>query len=294
MYILRIMNKIEQLYINKRKETIDGALVHFKGNKVAESAIEKIFWSSAYADNHEEPAFFHPNFSSQKKRLEVLGFDKKDLEVENINNKYLRLQVSSNWILDLSDFNSFEEYFSLFSKKKRKNLRWLTNTYQKENFTISKIQTPEDFELFFEVYQSQFPKSKWLHCENRKALKDIFLYFEEQNINHSFILKDENGDAIAASLGYFTGDNLNFYMLARVAGKYDKLSPSNYLAFDIIRNLIENNHKGLFIFGPGFYNYKKSFKGSEYPIYRYEKKSLTNILGIIKLYNKQRKLKKEH
>ncbi len=282
---------IKKLYLEKRTESLNSILSYFKNDIFMNEIIKKVFWSPAYTSENNEPLFFHPSFSKQTKHIEVLGFNKPKLEIENINNKYLRLPVSSNWILDLSEFKNFDEYFSLFSKKKRKNFRWLTNTYTNESFTISNITTEKDLDDFFSIYTLQFPNSKWLEKERKEALKKIFIYFEEKNLNNSYILKDKNNNLIASSLGFFSGNNLNFYMLARIKGKYDNLSPSNYLVLTILKELLDKNFNGLFLFGPGCYNYKKTFKGLEYPIYRYEPKSFRNIFGIIKLYNKCRKIK---
>ncbi len=296
--------QIEEIYLKEREALIKEVFTYFEENGAVDTSVYKtitsIFWHQGYAENKgfkvASKLFFEEKYNKFLRKIDILGFGKSEklLEKVKINNKkYLRLEHTTNWILELSKYNSFEDYFAEFSKKKRKNLRWQLNTCEKNKFNITKLETKADFELFLEVYKAQFDKSSWLELDNKKALINVFLYFQKQGLNHSFILKDSENKPISACLGYFVGETYNLYMLARIPKLYDKLSPSNYLVFKLIKENLEKKISKLFVFGPGYYQYKKTFKAKSYPVYIYEKYSLKNILKIVKLLNKYRKLKRK-
>jgi CelD/BcsL family acetyltransferase involved in cellulose biosynthesis len=71
---------------------------------------------------------------------------------------------------------------------------------------------------------------------------------------------------------------------------FDKYSPGNYLAFWIIKNLLESSgHPAFFIFGPGEFEYKKRFLAKALPVYRYERITPANIHGLVRMINRWRK-----
>jgi hypothetical protein len=107
--------------------------------------------------------------------------------------------------------------------------------------------------------------------------------------NRSCLLRTPDGVVFAGALGYLTDGAFNLHMLTRRDGVLDKYSPGFYLTFWLIRNMLTQDRPVLFLFGPGEFQYKKTFLARELPIYRYERRCLPNVFGVLRLYNRLRK-----
>jgi hypothetical protein len=253
--------------------------------------LRRTLWSPACCQEDGVPQHFFPSVK-WKQRLEVVGFQLLPLRVENIQGKFLRTQVSSNWYLDLTPYRQGNEFLDSLSKKAKKNLHWLCNVYPREKFSFVPIRTPDDLTTFLEIYLTQRPGSVW-GKELREPLFRIYQELESMGKNRSFLLKDRDGQPVAAALGYEMDQSFNLHMLTRKPGLYDKFSPLFFFTFWLIQHVLADTEIPVFLFGPGEFEYKKRFLGQELPIYRYEQLSWKNFFGVLKLYRRYWKEKKK-
>ena len=105
---------------------------------------------------------------------------------------------------------------------------------------------------------------------------------------------DENGSPVTANLGYLNGETFNFTHLTRKKGLLDKFSPGFYLTYWIVRQLYaEHPEVRYFFMGPGKYDYKPAFLAKPLPVYRYERDSILNLFGLMRLHHRLAKERKQ-
>jgi len=282
---------VSDAYCAGRKQLAEALQTRLSHDPNILKVLDKTLWSPAYSLPNGTPDFF---FLAQKwkYRFDAIGFDPHPLRVDKVHNKYLRLQVSTNWYLNLTEYREISDYFQQLSKKTRKKLRWLQNVYSKQHIQFIPISTDSHLEELMRIYLTQWPNSN-LGGELRKTLFNVFFALEEMGKNCSYLVREENGRFFAGSLGYLTDKAFNLMILTRQQGVMDKYSPGFFLTFWLIKKFLANDRIDAFFLGPGEFQYKKIFLGQSLPIFRYETYLWQNFWGVVKLYNRLRKEKRK-
>ena len=278
---------VAEAYCAGRKELAEDILGECGDSPAVLEVLRRTLWSPAFYDPESTPTFFFPS-RKWRHRFEVIGFDSASEQVENVGGRYLRLRVNGNWFLPLAEYADADSYFRSLSKKTRKKLRWLRNSYESLRVECTGIGTRQELDEFLQLYLSQWPDSDWGR-ELREPLVEVYLAMGEQGRNCSCLLRDENGSAVAGALGYLTDRAFNLHMLVRRPGHLDKYSPGFFLTFRLIERFLRDEPRALFLFGPGEFGYKRTFLAQELPIYRYEARNWRNVHGVLRLYNRCRK-----
>ena len=138
------------------------------------------------------------------------------------------------------------------------------------------------------MYLAQWPGADWCGALKESWFR-VTLKLEEWGRNCSFLLREPGGTCLAASLGYLTDKAFNLHLLTHRPGAWDKYSPGFYLAYRLVREMLESHRAELFLFGPGEFDYKRTLLGEPLPVFRYETRTWLNLLGILKLRNRLRK-----
>ena len=279
---------VQEAYCTGRKRLADELQAELAAYPHLLEVLRRTLWSPAWCGGDGVPDFFFPS-RKWRHRFEVIGFDCRPLGVEAVaGGQFLRAQTTSNWHLALAGYADGDAYLHQLSKKNQKKLRWLQNVYEREKIQFVPIKTREQLEEFMSVYVTQWPETNWA-TELKETLFAVYLYFEKAGVNRSFLVKDADGRTVAGSLGYLTDHGFNLHMLTRKDGMLDKYSPGYYLTYWLVRRVLNEERTEAFFFGPGAFEYKKSFMAQELPIYRYERRTWTNMLSILRLYNRCRK-----
>ena len=254
--------------------------------------LEHVFWTNALADTDGSLRTFYAPLP-EKEKFNAASFDTADtLPVIEKCGKFRRLRVTTHRVLNLGAFDGEESFFAALSQKNRKKLRWLRNTMPKLGCRVVPLETEEDFKLFEKLYCVQFPKYTPGGVDNQ-AVWRIYQIFIAQKRSFSFLLLDENGEPLAAALGYFNGKSYNYTHLTRSKGEYDKYSPGYYLTYCILmRILSEHPETEYFFMGPGEYDYKRAFLGVPFAIYRYVRSGVLNLPALLRLAFRCRKEQK--
>ena len=278
---------VAEAYCAGRKELAEDILGDCGDGPAILEVLRRTLWSPAFCDPDGVPTFFFPS-RKWRHRFEVVGFGRASGQVENVRDRYLRLRVNGNWYLPLGEYGDADSYFRALSKKTRKKLRWLRNSYEHLGVERTEIRTRSELEEFLQLYLTQWPESDWGR-ELREPLTEVYLAMSERDRNRSCLLRDENGEAVAGALGYLTDQAFNLHMLVRRPGRLDKYSPGFFLTFRLVERFLRDEPRALFLFGPGEFGYKRTFLAQELPIYRYEARNWRNVHGVLRLYNRCRK-----
>ncbi|MBE6404718.1 MAG: GNAT family N-acetyltransferase [Lentisphaerae bacterium] len=286
------LQKAQQAYFRKRSENMNAMREHLKKFSRQDQFLGHVFWDNAALDSQGVLQTFCGSLP-EKGHFNAISFEPATPtpEVERVG-RFSRLQVSVHRILDLSSFHEKDDYFRQLSQKNRKKLRWLSNAVPALGCRIAALETEDDFAMFEQLYTAQFPKYT-MGCEADRALWTIYRELIRQGKSFSFILLSPENKPLAAALGYLEGNSYNYTHLTRYSGEYDKYSPGYFLTYSIILKLIQEHPEVDFFFmGPGDYDYKRALGGKPMAIYRYLKRSLSSLPGLIRMYfraGKQRK-----
>ena len=204
-----------------------------------------------------------------------------------------RLCVTTTWHLDLSAFADAEAWFSFLSGKNRKKLRWLRNALPKLGATVSELATDAGFDDFEALYCAQFPKYR-RGSPDMRGVRAICRELEESGHAFGRILRDRDGNALAAALAYTCGGALFYTHLTRARGEYDKYSPGYYLTYAAIAEVLETRRElKHFFMGPGEYDYKAALGGKPFPVFRYERAEWSNLFGLLRLRHRAARERKK-
>lgn len=259
--------------------------------KQALHMLPDLLWSDSWADAHGVPQEIFP--SAHKYRRYAVGSGpakEMPVKVERVG-AYSRLQTTTNWVLDLRPYQDASDYFEQLSKSMKKKLKRYVNGAERWGLRLEPIRNEAQMERFLHVFAGQFPGSDW-ESSNRRALHEVYTFFEESGRTRSLLMVDGQGVDAVAALGYYTDRSFNLHLLARQDSALDFLSPGYCATFALIRDVIEEKRADFFFFGPGHFEYKERFLGRAMPIYRYEAHRWSNWPGLLKLYNRARKKEK--
>ena len=273
---------IHEAYLSGRKELAEHLLNALSHKPNVIEVVRRIFWTPAWCDADGLPQPLWPGGASAR-RLEVIGFEDHPPAVENIQNRFLRLRVTTSWFLPAPDYPSYEEYFAALSKKTRKRLNWMRNAFEREGVRFTPARTEAELEEFFEIYRRQRLESAWVTTLKSTAVH-VFRKLEEDGRNGSFILRDRNGVGVAGLLGFFTDQAYSACLLGRRPSDLEKYSPSYYLMAWSIQEHFTGRPTMYYLIGPGEEDYKKSFLAKSLPVYRYEARTWENAWAIVRLY----------
>ncbi|MBO4304597.1 MAG: GNAT family N-acetyltransferase [Lentisphaeria bacterium] len=289
--------KICKSYFAGRKE---GALafreeLSREGFSCPEHLLEHVFWSNAALDENEGLDTFYAPLPG-KGRFNATSFlpaEGSSLPRVEKTGDFLRLAVTSHFVLDLSETKDEESFFKRLSQKNRKKLRWLRNAVPAKGCRVEKLEKDSQFDLFEKLYCAQFPKYV-SGGEEMRSLRKMYEAFCREGKSFSFLLLSPENEPLAASLGYISGDAFNYTHLTRARGEFDKFSPGYFLTYEVIvRLLAEHPEVKYFFMGPGEYDYKRALLGEPFLVFRYERNTLTNLFGILRLYFRCRKERKK-
>ena len=286
------MTAIQEAYLAERAELGRQCLALLDGFPDARHILSHVFWENFWcgADGVPHPLYYDEELG---RRRNVQSFDPpKPPAIETVG-RFQRLCVTTNWVLDLGSFGDGETWFRALSDKTRKKLRWLRNALPKAGATVVPIRDEETFRQFEALYGEQFPKRPAGSAANR-GVWIIYRELERQNRNFSFLLLDAAGRPVAANLGFIHGKSFCFTHLTRKKGLLDKFSPGFYLTCHLVEELYRTRPGVEYFFmGPGKYDYKPVMLARPLPVYRYERHSLWNLAGLLRLRHrlaKERKL----
>lgn len=282
------MNGILNAYLENRAALRNECAALLREQGLPEKFVSDVFWEDFLCDEEHIP------FSVSGAALPGKKFNAPDFfsevkgGVERVA-RWKRLCVTTTWLLNLRSFRTQEDWFESLSPKNRKKLRWLRNAVPKLGAQVRPLESEADFDLFESLYSVQFPKHAAGSPENR-ALRILYRRFIEEKRSFSRLLLAPDGSALAACLAYVNGNSLYYTHLTRTRGEYDKFSPGYYLTYAVIRELLEGHPEISFFFlGPGEYDYKNALGGTPYPVYRYERNTVLNLFGLIRLYHRAAK-----
>ena len=286
------MNRLGIHYLAGREELMNLCAERLAKLGLPASALKAVFWDDFFADDAHRPVglcgkippkgrFTLPDFASEVSP-----------EIEAVD-EWRRLCVTTTWFLDLEGFDTAEAWFAALSPKNRKKLRWLRNAVPKLGMRISPLVSDADFADFTKLYLAQFPQYRGREAELR-GVRDIYRLFDERGRGCSRLLRDENGNAVAAALAYRSGDAVFYTHLTRTAGAYDKYSPGYYLTYAFIDELLSVPERPkIFYMGPGYYDYKAALGGVPAPVFRYERAAWSNLFGLLRLRHRAAKERKK-
>ena len=286
------MTIIQEAYLAERAELGKQCLALLDGFPDARHILSHVFWENLWCGADGVPRALYYD-EEVKKRRNVQSFDAlKPPAIETVG-AFRRLCVTTNWVLDLGAFGDHETWFRALSDKTRKKLRWLRNALPKAGATLMPIREEEAFRKFEAIYCEQFPKHTPGSADNQ-GVWTIYRELEKQGRNFSFLMLDADGRPVAANLGFTHGSSFCFTHLTRKSGLLDKFSPGFYLTCYLVEALYRTRPEIKFFFmGPGKYDYKPAMLATPLPIYRYERDSLWNLAGLLRLRHrlaKERKL----
>ena len=245
-----------------------------------------ILWSDSWADADGDPHAFFPSVWAHRRY--VIGAPRGDEPGVERCASYARFKTTTNWALDLTVFRDPLDYFDQLSKSMKKKLKRYVNGAERLGLRLERIQNAAQMDRFMQVFIKQFPGTDW-EKEHRPSLYEAYALFEELGQSKCYLMIDEHGVDAVAALGYYTGNAYNLHLLARQDSALDFLSPGYCATYALIKEVMEEKRADYFFFGPGYFEYKERFLGRAMPIYRYERRSWTNLHGLIKLYNRARK-----
>lgn len=265
-----------------RRELAGELISDLRDIKDIEGVIQRLFWTPAWCESGGRPQFFFDPVG-RKFRFDAIGFEDGVVGVAQAGSEYLRLAVTSNWYLCLAEYNDFDRYFEALSPKSRKKLRWLMNVYEREKVQFLPVANRADIETFLSIFATQWPESVWVG-QWREAFVRVYLRLIEMGRSRSFLVRAASGEYAACSMGFLTEHAYSLGFLARRAGVIEKFSPGFFLSFWMVKRMFETDRPAYFLFGPGEFEYKKTFLAGKLPIYRYERRCWGNMTGILRLY----------
>ncbi|MDD2236461.1 MAG: GNAT family N-acetyltransferase [Kiritimatiellae bacterium] len=242
-----------------------------------------LLWSDSWAEEDGMPHALFP--SPTRFRRYVIGPPVAGGGGVERCGEYSRLQTTTNWALDLRLFRDLDEYFSHLSKSMKKKLKRYVNGADRWGLKMERIQTRAHLDRFLKVFSLQFPGANWATTD-RSFFYEAYTLFEELGCAKGYLMLDERGVDAVAVLGYYTGRAYNLHLLARQDSSLDFLSPGYCATYALIKEVMEEKRADYFFFGPGHFEYKERFLGSALPIYRYERHSLMNLPGLIRLHHR--------
>jgi len=282
---------IQTGYAAGRRELASSLMTELADDPYAPEVMRRMLWSSAWVGPDGCPQPFFP-CDKWKYRTAVVGFEPVALTLDSIKSQYLRVQTTTNWMLNLQPFADMEAYFATLSKKMRKQLRWLDNVYKRESVQVIPIRTEQDILAFIDIFKTQWPDSDWSGRLTSSFVR-FFLALEALGQHRSFLLRTSDGIDVAGMMGYMTDHAYNLDLLARRVGTMEKFSPGFYLTYWMVKYFLEEEGTDWIVFGPGEYEYKKRFRATPIPIYRYEQKVWQNWMGLMRIKNRYRKEKRK-
>ena len=266
-------------------------MAELAGDPYASEVMRRMLWSPSWAGPDGLPQPFFP-CTKWKYRTDVIGFEPTSLALDNIKGQYLRVQTTTNWMLDLQSFADIEAYFAALSKKMRKQLRWLDNVYKRESVQVVPVKSEQDILAFLDVFKTQWPDSDWSGIRTASFVR-FFLALEAMGKHRSFLLRTSDGIDVAGIMGYMTDHAYNLDLLARRVGVMEKFSPGFFIAYWMVKHFLEEENPAWIVMGPGEYEYKKRFLATPLPLYRYEQRKWRNWRGLIRIKNRYRKEKRK-
>jgi len=275
-----------QGYCEGRKELADEVLGFLETSPETLRLLADILWSSGWCDETGEPHAFFP--SRWKHRIAVTGETPDVQKSVQKKGSFLRFQTTTNWGVHLAQWNSADDYFQSLSKNSRKKLNWISNKFVQEKVRYEPITGAHQIDRFLAIFRKRWPDSQWEN-EYYDDFIRIYEYLEKCGKNYSYLMVDSAGNDVAGFMGYFTANAYNLHLFCRTEGLMDKFSPGFYLVWHIIRDLYQKQACPYFFMGPGRFDYKEKYLAQEMPVYRYEKRCLTNLPSMIRLYNRARK-----
>ena len=286
------MNRLGSCYLAGREALMTDCAERLASLALPLSALKAVFWDDFFADDAHRPVGLCGKLPP-KGRFTLPDFSAKvSPEIERVG-EWRRLCVTTTWVLDLEPFADAEAWFASLSPKNRKKLRWLRNAVPKLGMTVSPLAGDADFADFFELYLAQFPQYRRRAAE-LNGVREIYRLLEERGLARSRSLRDADGGAAAAALAYRSGGAVFYTHLTRAAGTCDKYSPGYYLTYAFIAELLTSADRAkVFFMGPGAYDYKAALGGVPAPVFRYERASLSNLFGLIRLRHRAAKERKK-
>lgn len=287
------MTIIQEAYLAERAELGKHCLALLDGFPDARHILSHVFWENLWcgADGAPRSLYYEEDL---KKRRNVQGFDAPKEPVIETVGAFKRLCVTTNWVLDLGAFGDHETWFRALSENSRKRLRRVHNGLTKAGAVIVPLRDEESFRKFELIYSEQFPKHPAGSSDNR-GLQLIYRELEKQGRNFSFLMLDADGGPVTANLGFILGESFCFtHLTRRKQSPLDRFSPGFYLTCHLVDELYRTRPEVKFFFlGPGKYDYKPAMLATPLPVYRYERDSLWNLAGLLRLRHrlaKERKL----
>ena len=245
-----------------------------------------LLWSDSWADDAGAPHAFFPAIGMHRRY--VIGPSLEDEPGVERCGSYCRFKTTTNWALDLNAYRDVDDYFEQLSKSMKKKLKRYVNGAERWGLTLERIQNSAQMDRFLNVFAKQWPGSDW-ETVYKPCLYEAYAMFEETGCGKCYLMIDEQGVDAVAALGYYTGNAYNLHLLARQDSALDFLSPGYCATYALIKEVMEEKRADYFYFGPGFFEYKERFMAKPMPIYRYERRCLSNLPGLVKLYNRARK-----
>ena len=286
------MTIYETTYRNGRRELALHCLELLKEYPERKRILSHVFWENACCGEDGIPQYLFYSPAGYRK-MNVQSFDELHAPAVESAGGFKRLCVTTNWVLDMASFGCFDGWFAALSDKNRKKLRWLRNALPKQGIRILPVDGEEAFRKFEQLYAEQFPKYAAGSAENN-GVWTVYQELIRLGRNFSWIMLDENGSPVTANLGYLNGETFNFTHLTRKKGLLDKFSPGFYLTYWIVRQLYaEHPEVRYFFMGPGKYDYKPAFLAKPLPVYRYERDSILNLFGLMRLHHRLAKERKQ-
>ena len=254
-----------------------------------ERRLEHVFWANAVMEADGKISSFYAPLNV-KKKFNAVSFDPADTRPEiRKTPDFACLRVTLHRVLELGRFAGPEAFFAALSPKNRKKLRWLRNAVPAQGIRIVPLEDAGQFDLFERLYSAQFPKYAAGGPDNA-AVRAMYAEFRRQERSFCFLLVAPDGEPLAAALSYLTPDSCCFTHLTRGQTRYDKFSPGYYLTYRMLTELLANRPEIRFFFmGPGDYDYKRAFLGTPLAIYRFERRSVFNLPGLLRLRHRLRK-----
>lgn len=286
-----IEHNIRDIYCAGRKALAEDLLCHLGNDRAVQEALWMTIWSESFVGHDQLPQPFYA-YHKWKYRQEAVGFEGGPLRIENIKNKYLRLQTNTSFYLPVCEYRDFNSFYEQLSKKLRRKLRGLIDAFAEEEVQFVPIKTEADVDEFLAMFQTQWPKDAWVN-ELRPYLWKIYSRLEETGKNRSFMLKDKSGQGVAGLMAYKTELAVNWHLLTRRMGVMDKYAPGVYMVYRALQHFFTEAKEQYVIYGPGDYDWKRRYLGREFPVYRYERLTPRNLIGLAVLWKRLGEEKKK-
>jgi hypothetical protein len=268
------------------RDTLANELLAMMGeNRTAARFMADLLWSGAWCGPDGAPHDLFPG--RWRSRREVIGPPEAAVEGIQRVEGFLRFRTTTNWMIDLAQWADTEVYFAALSKKMRKKLGWLRNSYPRLEVRYEPIDTAAQYERFLAIFRQRWPDSDW-ETRYYDWFVQAMTRWASDGRWYSEIMVDAEGRDVAAFTGYYTGQAYNLHLLCRAEGMLEKYSPGFFLVWHILEHLFAERRVRYCFLGPGRFDYKEKFLAQELPVFRYENISLMNAGGLLKLMNRAR------